>query len=120
MYLMPGPVGFRAMPKHLDPIANPPSARQPRISQRVSIDAQIAMRRQGLRSWVVRARDLSPEGCRIDFVEQPRLDEHVLVKFNGLEALAGVVCWVDANSAGVRFDRPIHAAVFAHFVTTLR
>ena len=48
----------------------------------------------------------------MDFVEKPRLDDRVWVKFDGLEALEGRVCWVDGFTGGVEFEKPIHPAVF--------
>ena len=40
------------------------------------------------------------------------LDEIVWVKFEGLEALEAMVCWVDGFAAGLEFQRPVHPAVF--------
>lgn len=56
--------------------------------------------------------DLSPEGCKIEFVERPGLGERVWVKFDNLEALEGSVRWVAGHVGGVQFERPLHAAVF--------
>lgn len=60
--------------------------------------------------------DASRYGCKIDFVEKPRLDDRVWVKFDGLEALEGLVCWVDGFTGGVEFEKPIHPAVFEMLV----
>lgn len=42
------------------------------------------------------------------------------MKFEGLESLSGLVCWVDGFVAGVEFDKTIHPAVFDRLVTQLR
>ena len=47
-----------------------------------------------------------------EFVERPAVDEHIWVKFDNLEALEGTVRSVDGHTGGVRFQRPLHEAVF--------
>ena len=59
-----------------------------------------------------RSRDLSPDGCMIDLVERPALDEVMQVKLPGLETLLARVRWVDNYIAGLKFEQPIHPAVF--------
>ena len=84
----------------------------PRKSARVAITAEVQLRRRGQHhNHQVNVFDLSAEGCRIDLVERPQLDEELFVKFDGLEALVATVCWVEKGSAGVEFRRPIHPAV---------
>ena len=56
--------------------------------------------------------DVSREGCRLEFIERPRLDETVWVKFDGLDAIESSVCWVRGADVGVEFKRPIYTAVF--------
>jgi hypothetical protein len=43
----------------------------------------------------------------------------VLVKFDGLEALEAEVCWVEEFTAGLRFEKPMHPAVFDLLVERL-
>ena len=69
---------------------------------------------------MVQVYDISPEGCKIEFVERPRLDETVWVKFEGLDAIASSVCWVEGHTAGVEFDRPMYPSVFDLLVSRLR
>jgi len=83
---------------------------------RVSLDAEVAIRRSGLHPFRVRAFDASPVGCRIEFVERPAVAERVWVKFDGLEAFEGTVRWVEGHTGGVRFTRPLHEAVFDRLV----
>ena len=83
-----------------------------RCSPRVALSGQVSLRRLGQNNYRVRVNDLSPEGCKVELVERPRIGEHVLIKFEGLEALDAEVCWVDDFVAGLRFQNPIHGSVF--------
>ena len=91
----------------------------PRRNERISLAADVSLRRLGHSSYRVRVNDLSPDGCKVDLVEQPRLQEHVLVKFEGLEVLDAEVCWIDGYVAGLCFERPMHPAVFDLLVQRL-
>lgn len=68
---------------------------------------------------MVNVYDISPQGCRIEFVERPRLDEVVWVKFEGLDAIESTVCWLKGAEAGVEFVRAIYPAVFDSLVRRL-
>jgi PilZ domain len=85
----------------------------PRRSERIATSADVSLRRLGQSSRRVRVTDLSPEGCKVRLPHQPRLGEHLLIKFDGLEVLESEVCWVDGFDVGLRFERPFHPAVFA-------
>lgn len=98
----------------------PPDPRDERRSTRVAVNAQIALRRTGQLDYRVRVFDASQHGCKVEFVERPQLDERVWVKFEGIEAIEGLVRWIDGFVAGVDFVRPIHAAVFETLVPKLR
>ena len=50
----------------------------------------------------------------------PRVGERMLIKLEGLEVLDSEVCWVHGFVAGLRFERPIHPAVFDLLVQRLR
>ena len=76
------------------------------------VNAEVTLRRPGQTTYRVRVFDTSRHGCKIEFVERPKLDERTWIKFDGLEALEALVCWVDGHTAGVEFDRPMHPAVF--------
>ena len=76
-----------------------------------SID-DVILRRNGGVHHRVKLHDISPHGCKVDFVERPELDEHVWVKIDQLEALESVVCWIEDWKVGLEFTRPIHPAVF--------
>ena len=83
-----------------------------RRHERVNVSAEVAMRRAGKLHFRVRIYDLSPEGCKAEFVERPDLGEQLWIKFDGMEALEASVRWIAGQKAGLMFARPIHAAVF--------
>lgn len=91
----------------------------PRKSQRVGLSADVVLRRSGNKSYRVKVLDLSPHGCKAEFVERPNLDELVRVKFEDLEALEAVVCWIRGFEMGLEFERPIYPAVFDMLVARL-
>jgi hypothetical protein len=86
----------------------------------VPLQAEVQLRRRGRAHYRVAAHDISPEGCRLEFVERPRLDEVVWVKFDGLEAVESSVCWIKAHDVGIEFARPIYPAVFEILLKRLR
>jgi hypothetical protein len=92
----------------------------PRRSQRVSLAADVTLRRLGHANFRVTVGDASPEGCKVQLVERPSDGERVIVKFDGLEALEAEVCWVDGFTAGLRYSRQMHPAVFDLLVERLR
>jgi hypothetical protein len=91
----------------------------PRRSDRVSLTGDVTLRRIGKSNFRVTVADASPEGCKVELVERPSVDEHVLVKFDGLEPLEAEVCWVDGFTAGLKYARPMHPAVFDLLVARL-
>ena len=108
------------MKRDLDGGFQKPREQSPRKSARVSLEAMVKLRRRGHHNFTVQVFDLSREGCKLEFMERPQLDEAVLVKFEGLEGLEATVCWVEDKVAGVEFVRPIHSAVFDMLVSRLR
>ena len=87
-----------------------PSQRRSHDRHRVAGEA--TLRREGGNNYRVRIYDISETGCKTEIVEHPRVAEGVWVKFDGLEALHATVTWIAPPVAGLRFDRPIHPAVF--------
>ena len=83
-----------------------------RSGQRRTAGMEAQLRRIGRLKYWVELRDLSPDGCMIDLVERPALDEVMQVKLPGLETLQARVRWVDDYIAGLKFEQPIHPAVF--------
>ena len=88
-------------------------------AERVAVNAEVALRRSAQLNYRVRAYGASPYGGKLEFVERPDLDERVWVKFDGLEAMEGLVIWVESFAAGIEFVRPIHPAVFDTLVPPL-
>jgi hypothetical protein len=91
-----------------------------RKADRVPVGAEVALRRSGQLNYRVRAYDVSPLGCKLEFVERPELEERVWVKFEGLDAIEGHVCWIEGFLVGVEFERPIYQPVFDALVPRLR
>ena len=90
----------------------PPRSKQPRNKSRATVDAHVTTRRPGFHNFKVRICDLSEDGCRIEFVDRPKVGERIWVKLEGLEAIEATICWVKSGLAGARFERPLHPAVF--------
>lgn len=93
---------------------------RPRRNARVALAAEVQLRRTGQRHYRVDVHDASPDGCRLEFVERPRLDEKVWVKFDGIHSIEANVCWLKGHDVGVEFVRPIHPAVFDALVSRLK
>ena len=100
-----------------DPNASP-QPRQ-RKSARVPLQADVQLRRSGQHHYVVNVFDISIEGCKLEFVERPRLDETVWIKFEGYDAIQSTVCWVEGHTVGVEFERPIYPSIFEMMIERL-
>ena len=77
------------------------------------------LRRAGVHSFRVRVFDLSPTGCKVEFVERPIVNEHVWIKLGPIEPLGATVRWVEGMTGGLEFDRAIHCAVFDNLLKQL-
>jgi hypothetical protein len=84
----------------------------PRSWDRRASAIEFGIRRSGGHCFRVRLFDLSPRGCKIEFVERPDVGERVWVKFDTLQGIAGSVRWVAGHVGGVQFEPPMHEAVF--------
>jgi hypothetical protein len=85
-----------------------------RAADRIQHRREAGIRRSGGRSFRVNVFDLSPRGCKIEFVERPDVGERVWVKFDGLESIEATVRWISGPVGGVEFRRPLYEAVFRH------
>ena len=85
---------------------------QPRATERIAVDAEVMQRRQGQPNYRVRLFDVSRSGCKAEFVERPRVGDHIWIKFEGLESLGAEICWAEGFQAGLKYANPIHPAVF--------
>jgi hypothetical protein len=106
--------------RNLDSGFRTPPVQAPRRSARVSIQAQVKLRRRGSHNFLVQAFDFSAEGCKLEFLERPDLDEMVWVTFEGMGPIGAAVCWIEGVFVGVEFARPIHPAVFDHLVSKIQ
>lgn len=88
----------------------------PRRGDRVAVSAEVNIRRSGFHGFRVQIFDLSPEGCRMEFVEIPAVGERVWVKFQDLAPLEATVRWVDGHYGGVQFERPIYEPIFRRLI----
>lgn len=92
----------------------------PRKAKRIDVGAEVSLRRLGQLNYRTRVTDLSPAGCKVELVERPRIGEHVMLKFDGLEVLDSEVCWIEGFVAGLRFEKSFHPAVFDLLLERLR
>ena len=95
-------------------------AHSKRKADRIALNADVALRRSGQNNYRVRVYDASTHGCKLEFVERPQFEEHVWVKFDGLDAIESAVCWVNGFVVGVEFVRPMYPPVFEALVARLR
>jgi len=86
--------------------------RWPRKADRLQISAEASLRRFGRPSYRVTMFDATRFGCKTEFIERPTIYEHVWIKFDGLETIEAIVCWVEESSLGLMYENPIHPAVF--------
>jgi hypothetical protein len=95
----------------------PPSRRR---AERNGVEGQISMRRLGSFGFELPVRDISTAGCKVELVEQVCASDSVITRLPGLEPFGATVVWSDDRTAGVRFNRPIHPAVFELLLERLR
>lgn len=91
----------------------------PRAALRCSVEAEANLRRPGKPTYRVKVCDLSPGGCKLEFVDRPSLDEVVWLKFDGIDSFEASVCWVKGTSAGVQFRKEMYKPIFEHLVSRL-
>lgn len=89
-----------------------PHEHWPRRSTRQAASTSAMLRRPGRRAYTTTASDLSPHGCRCEFIERPSISDLMWIKFDRVEALECKVSWVEGSSVGLEFIRPLHQAVF--------
>ena len=89
-----------------------PAKHWPRRAERLSLTGEALLRAGGRKGYRVRVFDASPLGCSCEFIDRPKIGDRVWVKFDGVEALEGVVSWVEVSRSGIKFTLPIHPAVF--------
>ena len=101
-------------------VTDPKERHRPRAAERISLTGDVTLRGIGKEKYRVRMFDLSPNGCKVELVDRPRVGDPLLIKFSNLEALQAKICWIEGSHAGLRFDRAIHPAVFDLLIDTIR
>lgn len=92
----------------------------PRAFKRAALMAELSLRRRGRQRYVANLFDLSPKGCRVEFIEKPKCGEKVWAKLDGFDSIEATVRWVDGFYGGLEFVRPIYPAVFDILLVRLR
>jgi hypothetical protein len=87
-----------------------------RKDRRLPLASEISVRKVGSFGFQLPALDVSAGGCRVELVEMVDVGEHVIVRLPALEPLGAEVGWVEGNQAGLRFQRPLHPAVFDQLI----
>jgi hypothetical protein len=97
----------------------PEKSEKPRTYERIEVAAELSLRREGRQHYRARLFDLTPNGCKVEFIERPRPGDTLWAKFDGIDALESVARWVDGFYGGLEFVRPIHPAVFALLIARI-
>ena len=92
---------------------------EPRCHERIAVDGEVSLRRAGKTQFRVHIYDICPDGCKAEFVDRPELGEQLWIKFDSMDAVEANVRWITGAKAGLRFSRPLHAAVFAMLIGRL-
>lgn len=108
------------MPEDLGDEAYRAGDRERREAIRVDLSAVVSLRRAGSLAYPVRVHDLSLVGCKVEFVDRPTVGERVWVKLDNLEVVGGVERWVSGDCVGLKFDQPLHPAVFQMLAAKFR
>lgn len=108
------------MTQPFDNGTTPSRTPRPRKSSRVALSTEVVLRRTGHGAYRVKIFDVSLHGCKAEFVERPSLGESVWIKFDSLQSLKAMVCWVRGFEVGLEFESPIHPAIFEMLVQRLK
>lgn len=93
------------------PADQPQSRKERRNTGRLALQLPGGLRRSGDRQKPVTLAGLSAEGCSVKDVINLRVGERVWVRLPGLEGQQAQIRWTGLGTAGLAFDRPLHAAV---------
>lgn len=103
-----------------DPEEEQEAVETPREYERICLAAELMLRRHGRQYYQAQLLDLTPRGCRVEFVETPKCGETVWVKLDTFDSIEATVKWVDGFYGGLKFVRPIHPAVFRILLARLQ
>lgn len=90
-----------------------------RREDRKSLSGSVMFRKPTELPYEVTLQDLSPQGCRIALRERVLPGQLVWITLPGLENLPSLVRWSGEWTAGIEFEKPMHAAVFDHVAARL-
>lgn len=79
----------------------------------------MAVKKLGGFGFQLQALNVSAGGCRVELIEMVNSGEPVIVRLPALEPLGAEVAWVQGANAGLRFQRPLHPAVFDQLMDRL-
>ena len=88
-----------------------------RGSGRDRADLWAVLRQQKQPNEAIRIVDLSPEGCGFRSLRPMPVGHRVWLALPGLETWAATIAWFENGKGGLRFERPLHPAVAARFVS---
>ena len=103
-----------AVPENIQPRANTQDPMESREARRamVSIRADVKESAGGkFGVWVV---DLSKTGFRIKLLTSLERNKTQFLMLPGFQPLAAHIAWREGDEYGMRFDKPLHIAVFDH------
>lgn len=89
-----------------------PEATERRQWPRLPLTADVEFRRRNRTRYMIGMHDLTAHGCRIASPERLHSGERVWVQLPSLQSLCARVKWTAAWQSGVKFERPLHPAVF--------
>jgi PilZ domain-containing protein len=92
---------------------------KPRYCERIEVAAELSLRRLGRQHYRARLFDLSPKGCKVEFIERPRPGDTIWAKFDGIDPIESITRWMDGFYGGLEFVRPIYPAVFDLMIARL-
>lgn len=102
-------------------LAQPRAAVDPepdgRVSERVAIEMDAALRRRGAHGVSVQIMDLSTHGFRAATHLELSVGADVWLRLPGIEACQAKVAWVKGYMIGCAFERPLHRAVLDMIVS---
>lgn len=86
-----------------------------RLGDRVALTVGITLRERNWKAQPAGLIDLSRTGCRVNNLTIAA-GTVVWVKLPGLEPFEAKVSWCHGWQCGIRFEQPMHPAVFDHFI----
>ena len=89
-------------------------AEEKRAETRYELSSKARLRQGKVRYPDAIVLDLSQGGCLIDHGHFHLTLGTITVTLPGFEAFTGLVRWIDGQTAGVWFDRPLHPAIVDH------